>query len=126
MPVIPGGISKCLVNNRTARPGEFSRGKISTLCVRGFLDRQRPEDTVEKLEVLSHKNNRRNRLHSFRALVKLETKHSKSANSVSFGRFWKDVKCSGAVAQLGERQNRTLEVGGSTPLCSTKCPFKSM
>ena len=26
----------------------------------------------------------------------------------------------GAVAQLGERQNRTLEVGGSTPLCSTK------
>ena len=25
----------------------------------------------------------------------------------------------GAVAQLGERQNRTLEVGGSTPLCST-------
>jgi hypothetical protein len=26
----------------------------------------------------------------------------------------------GAVAQLGERQNRTLEVGGSNPLCSTK------
>ena len=25
----------------------------------------------------------------------------------------------GAVAQLGERQNRTLEVGGSSPLCST-------
>ncbi len=29
------------------------------------------------------------------------------------------VLCNGAVAQLGERQNRTLEVGGSTPLCST-------
>jgi hypothetical protein len=26
----------------------------------------------------------------------------------------------GAVAQLGERQNRTLEAGGSIPLCSTK------
>ena len=26
----------------------------------------------------------------------------------------------GAVAQLGERQNRTLEVGSSTLLCSTK------
>ena len=25
----------------------------------------------------------------------------------------------GAVAQLGERQNRTLEAGGSIPLCST-------
>ncbi len=29
------------------------------------------------------------------------------------------VLSNGAVAQLGERQNRTLEVGGSTPLCST-------
>ena len=27
---------------------------------------------------------------------------------------------SGAVAQLGERQNRTLEVVGSNPICSTK------
>lgn len=26
----------------------------------------------------------------------------------------------GAVAQLGERQNRNLEVGGSIPLCSTR------
>jgi hypothetical protein len=26
----------------------------------------------------------------------------------------------GAVAQLGERQNRTLEVAGSIPVCSTK------
>ena len=26
----------------------------------------------------------------------------------------------GAVAQLGERQNRTLEAGGSIPLCSTR------
>ena len=26
----------------------------------------------------------------------------------------------GAVAQLGERQNRTLEVVGSTPICSTR------
>jgi hypothetical protein len=31
-----------------------------------------------------------------------------------------DFVDNGAVAQLGERQNRTLEVGGSTPLCSTK------
>ena len=31
-----------------------------------------------------------------------------------------DFLLRGAVAQLGERQNRTLEVGGSTPLCSTK------
>ena len=31
----------------------------------------------------------------------------------------------GAVAQLGERQNRTLEVGGSTPLCSTN-DFKGL
>jgi hypothetical protein len=30
------------------------------------------------------------------------------------------VAFSGAVAQLGERQNRTLEAGGSIPLCSTK------
>ena len=28
----------------------------------------------------------------------------------------------GAVAQLGERQNRTLEAGGSIPLCSTNKP----
>ncbi len=26
----------------------------------------------------------------------------------------------GAVAQLGERQNRTLEAAGSIPVCSTK------
>ncbi len=26
----------------------------------------------------------------------------------------------GAVAQLGERQNRNLEVGGSIPLCSIR------
>ncbi len=30
------------------------------------------------------------------------------------------VLSDGAVAQLGERQNRTLEAGGSIPLCSTK------
>ena len=30
----------------------------------------------------------------------------------------------GAVAQLGERQNRTLEVGGSIPLCSIKQGFR--
>ncbi len=29
------------------------------------------------------------------------------------------VLSDGAVAQLGERQNRTLEAGGSIPLCST-------
>ena len=41
----------------------------------------------------------------------------------------------GAVAQLGERQNRTLEAAGSIPVCSTKregansnglAPFSSM
>ena len=30
-----------------------------------------------------------------------------------------DFVDAGAVAQLGERQNRTLEAGGSIPLCST-------
>ena len=30
-----------------------------------------------------------------------------------------DFLSHGAVAQLGERQNRTLEAGGSIPLCST-------
>ena len=29
------------------------------------------------------------------------------------------ISKNGAVAQLGERQNRTLEAGGSIPLCST-------
>jgi hypothetical protein len=32
----------------------------------------------------------------------------------------------GAVAQLGERRNRTAEVRGSNPLSSTKPPFATI
>ena len=34
--------------------------------------------------------------------------------------------CQGDVAQLGERDNRTVEVRGSSPLVSTRKPFASV
>ena len=48
--------------------------------------------------------------------LRAETMHSDVQARITDTFFIKN----GAVAQLGERQNRTLEVGGSTPLCSTK------